>query len=421
MATEASYDYIIVGSGMAGLYATVELLREHPRLRVAVYEKHKGLGGRAHTFHQTVNGNKLQWEAGAGRISENHSLLLYLLKRYKLTFVPIGGQINYVDTYASKLEPDAFEPGVPVYLDPLLGLPAEDLQNNTIRQLLTRIHGAKKAENYLIRFPYRAEIDVMRADMALKLFTNEFRSSTKYGICAEGFSALVDALRADAEKRGATFHKEYELKDIHQGKFVEATFEHEGELEMVSAKKCVLAIPCEALREIKPFEKWHVLRHLKMEPLLRFYGAFPKEDGKVWYEKYGGRIVTSEPIRYIIPGSADVGSAHMSYTDTQDAEHWIRRLKVEGEKRVGEEILSELRRLLSPTIPPPYFVKAHAWEHGVTYWLPGKYDPAELSKEALTPFKAMPDVHLCGESFSLRQGWVEGALEHTAALLKKLR
>jgi hypothetical protein len=111
----------------------------------------------------------------------------------------------------------------------------------------------------------------------------------------------------------------------------------------------------------------------------------------------------------------------MSYTDTQDAEHWIRRLKVEGEKQVGEEILSELRRLLSPTIPPPYFVKAHAWEHGVTYWLPGKYDPAELSKEALTPFKAMPDVHVCGESFSLRQGWVEGALEHTATLLKKLR
>jgi monoamine oxidase len=110
----------------------------------------------------------------------------------------------------------------------------------------------------------------------------------------------------------------------------------------------------------------------------------------------------------------------MSYTDTQDAAYWIRKLKTVGEKKVGEEMLAELRKLIRPTIPPPYFMKAHAWDYGVTYWLPGRYDPAELSKEALRPIPAMPNVHLCGESFSLRQGWMEGALEHAATLLKIL-
>jgi hypothetical protein len=30
----------------------------------------------------------------------------------------------------------------------------------------------------------------------------------------------------------------------------------------------------------------------------------------------------------------------------------------------------------------------------------------------------MPDVYCCGESFSTRQAWMEGALEHADLLLK---
>lgn len=412
-------DCIIVGSGIAGLYAAVELARL--KRRVAVYEKHKDIGGRVYTFHQTINGNNLQWEAGAGRISKNHTIIMKLLKRYKLTFSPIGGTVQYKDTYMSDLESDAFDAGMPVFLDPLMGLPQEDLEKHTVRELVTKIHGARKAEEYLIRFPYRAEIDVMRADTALKLFSSEFRKTEPYGVCAEGLSALTAALRADAEKRGVVFRMEHELVQIAQKDVVEATFKHGQDEVVVKAPHCILAVTCEALKRLEPFKKWHVLKHLRMEPLLRFYGAFPKEDGKVWYEQYGGRIVTSTPLRYIIPGSASTGSAHMSYTDTQDARYWIDKLHAQGEKKVGEEMLAELRKLLMPSIPPPYFVKAHAWDHGVTYWLPGHYDPAKLSKEAVTPFpETMPAVHVCGESFSLRQGWMEGAVEHAALVIKKL-
>lgn len=415
METEAPYDTIIVGSGIAGLYVAIELLKKH-KGRVAVFERQKGVGGRVHTFRQTVDGNKLQWEAGAGRISGDHPMVLELLKRYKLKFIPIGSTVQYKHTYDSALEPDAFQPGIPAFLEPLKGLPPHDLETHTLRQLLTRIHGPK-AEAYLIRFPYRAELDVMRADVALKLFEGEF-SRTDYGICAEGLSAMIDAMRAEAEKLGAVFHLEHTLVDIQQHGLVTATFQHD-EPVVIKAKRAVLALPVEALKDLKAFSKWQTMRHLKMEPLLRFYGAFPKEDGKVWYEEYS-RIVTSEPLRYIIPGNAAVGSIHMSYTDTQDAAYWIRKLKTVGEKKVGEEMLAELRKLIRATIPPPYFMKAHAWDYGVTYWLPGRYDPAELSKEALTPIATMPNVHLCGESFSLRQGWMEGALEHAATLLKKL-
>ena len=439
------YDCIIIGAGIAGLYTAVELLREVPKLRLAVYEKERIIGGRVHTFHQEVDGVKMQWEAGAGRISERHYMVLELLKRYKLKFNPIGGEIHYKD-YTSALEPDAFENGIPVFLDPLMGLPSDVLGRSTIRQLLNKIHGPAKTEEYLIRFPYRAEVDVMRADMALQLFAHEFRRNEKYGVCAEGLSAMTEALRADAEKRGATFFMEKELLEVSQDGLVGARFRKAPQAledvtfmkkssersedrlvrarfrdETVEAKQCVLALPVEALRRLKPLAKWSGLKRVTMTPLLRFYGSFPKgDDGKLWYEAYGGRIVTSTPIRYMIPGSADIGSAHMSYTDTQDARFWIDKLNAVGEKKVGEEMLAELRKLLSPEIPTPNFVKAHAWDYGVTYWLPGDYEPATASREAMTPLPAMPDVHICGESFSTRQGWMEGALEHAALLVPKL-
>jgi monoamine oxidase len=412
------YDYIIIGSGIAGLYSAVELAKAKPRARIAVFEREKELGGRVYTFRKKVKGVKLQWEAGAGRISENHTIIHELLKRYKLSVIPIGHKILYKETYTTPLEPDAFEPGIPIFMDTLNILPKDILAKNTIRQLLTEIHGAALTEKYLLRFPYRAEVDVMRADMSLKLFSHEFRRTEEYGICAEGLSSLIDAMYKDARQRGVKFYMKHELLEVAQEGLVRATFKE----KTVEAHNCVLAVPVEALKRIGGFKAWEPCRHLRMEPLLRFYGTFPKgPDGKVWYEAYGGRIITATPIRYIIPGNPKDGSAHMSYTDTQDARYWMKKIKAKGEEEVGKEMLGEMRRLLGPEIPEPTFVKAHSWRNGVTYWLPGSYDPAEISRNAFTPMpESMPNVHICGESFSMRQGWMEGAVENAALLLEIL-
>lgn len=109
----------------------------------------------------------------------------------------------------------------------------------------------------------------------------------------------------------------------------------------------------------------------------------------------------------------------ISYTDGKDARQLMRILDKYGEKSLEQFLIKQLRMLFPDrNIPDPLFFKAHPWTSGCTYWLPGAYDPKELSEKALHPFpRAMPGVFVCGESFSLRQAWMEGALEHADRLI----
>jgi hypothetical protein len=73
-------------------------------------------------------------------------------------------------------------------------------------------------------------------------------------------------------------------------------------------------------------------------------------------------------------------------------------------------------------MPRILWAKAYEWSDGCSYWLPGDYDPATESAAALQPFpKTAPNLHICGESFSMNQAWMEGSLEHAAALLALIK
>lgn len=416
MATEA-YDCIIIGSGIAGMYAALHL--QKGGRRIVVVEKYKEIGGRTSTFHQTIDGKEVSWEAGAGRISEHHHHVRELMRKYKVTWVPIGGSPKFVEGYGKPLEDAQFETGFPLFFETLRSLPSEELATHTLRELLTRIHGPKATDEYLLRYPYRGEVDTMRADCALELFQHEMGADEKFGICGEGFTKIIEGMRADIEKKGGNFLIGHNCVEVEQkGRTVKVMCSVDGDPVILEGAHCILAVPSSALKKIRPFSKWKGVSRVEIQPLLRFYGVFPVEE-KPWTEEIG-RMVTPEPVRYMIPGNPAIGSVQISYTDSQDARYWKEKIDRVGEKVVSEEILEQLRRLLKPTIPGPTFVKAHYWENGVTYWLPGNYSPKDVSTEAYRPFPTMPGVHVCGESFCLRQGWVEGAIEHSAGLVKIL-
>ena len=152
-----------------------------------------------------------------------------------------------------------------------------------------------------------------------------------------------------------------------------------------------------------------------MKPLLRTYAIFPTPNGKAWFHDIK-KTVTAHPIRFVIPLDPTKGTIMTSYTDANDAEYWIKM-----DKNLEKKIMAGLREVFPhKKIPDPLYFKAHPWYEGCTYWLPGSYDPVEQSNKIMCPLpNKWQHLYVCGESFSMRQAWMEGALEHADALIKK--
>ena len=175
------------------------------------------------------------------------------------------------------------------------------------------------------------------------------------------------------------------------------------------AAAVVLTMPCDVLKKIT-MPVLPVLKHLAMEPLVRIYAVFPLQNGKVWFPPT--KIVTDGPLRYIIPMNPKQGTIMISYTEGPDADHWSRLPKED----LTKELMKEVRRLFPHlTIPEPTMVKRYPWAQGCSYWLPGDYDVEEESHASLQPYPQIP-LFLAGESFAVKQCWMESALEQADRL-----
>ena len=377
------YDLVIVGAGIAGLRVGIETIKKG--MNCCILERYS-VGGRISTFKKRFAIGDVQWEVGAGRISTSHKKVLALFKKYGLTFVPHSS-----DSYYDGVKND-FNELISVYLEPLLKLDPSVLATHTLKQLLDRIHGPN---SFISKFPYYSEIHVLRADLALHAFQHEMGQG-KFGTCKEGLQALTDAMRDEFVSLGGSIFTGVTVTGITNKIHKNTVFcKTDNVYNEFDAKKIVLAVPSTALKSIKGIRA-PVLKYLKMKPLLRIYAVFSKPI-KV------PRIVTSSPIRYIIPVSSH--AAMISYTDGDDARYW--------RKKDQDAVMKELRKILD--LPDPIFFKKEYWVDGCTYWLPGVYNVEEESVKSL---KIGENVFLCGESYAVHQCWIESALEQADKLLK---
>lgn len=417
----ASYDFIVVGAGISGLWMTRELQRAYPTATIALAERYKGLGGRTYSYSPPGFAG-VSWEMGAGRIRKDHHMLMSLVKEYGLHWLPIGEGSTFQARPGGPLIPNPFESLiVPVCIAPLAELSPSVLEKHTLEELLGKLYTKPKASELLAYFPYRAEVSVLRADLALKQFLGdgEMSSHKGYGVLQEGFSALVKAMSDEIQRRGGVLLNRHRLVGLTKadGTATDLTFtfgakgEEQQEMTLRAEKACILALHKDAVAELKEFRGWKTLSHLQTEPLLRCYAIF---DTPAWFDGMT-RVVTPERPRYILPMNPKTGVIMISYTDADDVAEYAKIYERGGDDALENVVLADVRKLFPDTdIPKPRFFRAHLWETGATYWLPGSYSPALESAEACHPLvRKLPGVWLCGESWSLRQAWVEGALEHT--------
>ena len=394
------YDCLVVGAGISGLFSAREILKKHPKWKVGLAERYKGVGGRTYTY---THGNE-RWEAGAGRVHKSHKNTMNLIKSYGLTWIPISKDTRFKQDGTSPIIINNFDETSKMYLKVLTRLPKNVLANHTLESIMKAVYGETK--DFFSYFPYRSEVNTLRADLALKAFLDgEMSDHGGYGVIKEGFGQLVARMKKELIDRGCKFLTDHTL--INLKKDGACIFED----HIIKADKIILALDRDSLAKITAFRNWETLKHLKAQPLLRIYGVFKKP----WFPP-GPPIVTPGPLRYIIPVGEK--TVMVSYTDSEDTRAFYRVQKAGGDETLQKLIMKETRKLFPDLdIPDPVFFKSHYWSMGATYWLPGSYNPEELSIKSIRPLPSLPKVWLTGESWSLRQAWVEGALEQTLLCL----
>jgi monoamine oxidase len=417
-----NYDILIVGAGIAGLHCALRLSSRFPKKKIAITDSANYIGGRIYTYTPPEN-KKIHWEAGAGRINNTHKLTIGYVNKYGLTQIPINSQPNWISKDTKLIETNKWSSFIKTLLNSVSKIPKSILATHTLQEILELIYQKSIVEKLLALFPYRAEVITLRADMALRSFSSDMSPNSDFFVIKEGFHSMVDSMKKELESKNVTILQNHKCISLHSKDIIPMMchFKTPNGLTTLSANKIILAIPAESLRKLSHFKSYPILKHIQSSPLLRIYTVFPKNSDKhIWFEHMKATLVTDSPLRYIIPVNSKAGVIMSSYTDGKDTLHW-ETLKERGMPFVNKEIMSELRTLFPEiNIPNPLYFKYHYWEHGANYWVPGLYNPIKESNDILQPFPTrLPDVYVCGESYSLKQAWVEGALEHAEQLLTK--
>ncbi len=382
---------VIVGAGIAGL--TIAERCASAGDHVTVIEKYDYIGGRVLT-------SKRGYEIGAGRVAASHRHVWALVHRFGLHHYRMSSTIHWRSLADKHTSTNPFDDQLSPILAAIDRLPPHIKAAHTLGELLDKTASPIQQ----LQFPYRAEVDVLRADLAIATFKHEFSGHEAYYGITEGLSAISKGLESACRTAGVRFRMNTEVVDV-----ASTTTVYIKGGRPIKADRVVLALHHTALSKLPCMKKAPFLKHLTMAPLTRIYAQYPTP---AWFGTE--RVVTDSPLRYIIPINPETGIIMISYTDNQDTRAWA---SLKGDALTAA-IQREVRRLYPEReIPDPLWCKAYEWTEGCTYWTPGHYDPVCASKEAMQPFPAtLPNLYVTGESVSMRQAWIEGALEHADAL-----
>jgi protoporphyrinogen oxidase len=409
-----SFDIIIIGGGIAGLYTAYQLQKQKPLKKILILEKEKKLGGRIATYHL----GELTMEMGAGRFSTtNHPYLMYLLDELQLTqkIVDNSDQIMYQSIHNQT--PSSFQKTndlIQMVMNKAKSINKYLLQNETFESFAKTILTKEEIQYIKDSYGYYSEIVMMNAYDSIKLLHN---LQEHYSSLRGGLSQLIDRLVTKIG-RTVTIKTNYEvkrIKSVGKSEFIVQTPKRQFQCNY-----CIFALPKHALR---PFFSPKLLQSINEGSLCRIYCKFTVvPNKKVWFHDIS-KTTTNNQLRMIIPINKKQGLIMLSYSDNKYADYWQSLYNSNATHKKGiAQVNKQLRLLARETfgfdIPEPMYTKLCYWKYGVGYWSPG-FDSHNIGNEIIEPF---PNIFICGENYSENhQQWIEGALETSIQVIESLR
>lgn len=389
------FDVGIVGGGISGLYVASRLSRTH---KVVLFDDRDYLGGRVRTHKEP------RYEVGARRFTDGHRMINRLIKQYGLRREALPVEKQYLDKDRGYVDGAVqhFDSCIQKVLSASNSFSEEELRGMTFFDFCQHVLEGESVSHLVDVFGYRCEFDYLNARDACRTFSDDF-SGRPFFTLSDGLSALCIEIARDVRKNGGVICINAKVTDVEKSRA--------GTLTIVTAarrtecQKVVFAIKPHQMKAfplLRPVRAY--LSTVRAGKLLRIYAQFTvTPHASCWFAGMT-RTTTNSILRQIVPISEALGLIMLSYTDGSDVDYFLRDQRVRHDLKTV--VMRECRRIFG-SIPDPIYFKSHYWSEGCHYWKPSAISSNVVSATLVNPVQ---DVFTCGEGFSMRQCWIEGAL-----------
>jgi hypothetical protein len=410
------FDIIIVGGGIAGLYAQYNIRKMSPETHVLLLESssREHLGGRASNI--LFHGTSVVTGAGIGRKNKD-TLLKELMQEMNLPIhefttghdFPRTMQSNHCNVKSifmmlRKEYKQQSDKGSAVI-------------HKTFKEFATSFLGEEIYNQFIVCAGYT---DYENEDIHDTLYNYGFEDNfTNFTGFSVSWKQLVENLAKTIGSRNIitnTYVKK--IKQNNEGFSIYAETLNENICYL--CKKVIVATTIDSVIKMLPKEFYPIYKQIHGQPFLRVYGKFSKKSTEIMSEFAKSHVlVVPGPLQKIIPMNAEKGIYMISYSDNKCAISLKRYLKNTATNREHFCRLLEKALAIDKGSLELQSILSCYFDIGTHYYEPLSrtfHNRKEFIKTAQQPY---PNMLVVGEMVSMNQGWVEGALDSVDKVLNK--
>ena len=395
-------EIIIIGAGIAGLYAAYKFKTLNPKNNITILEQNC-IGGRMGS--KLFQGTEVVTGAGVGR-KRKDKLLINLLNELDIPYKEFVSKHYYANTL-----------GMPCTLkETFMELRKRYTPcKKTFKDYAETILGTKKYKHFVKCSGYT---DYEKEDAYDVLYNYGFNDNyDNWTALSIPWTKLLLAL----------IHK-INMKNIYLQSRVEKIEKPSDTNFFVYTKNkvytCNMIIVATAIDSIRTlFPRENVYKGIKSQPFLRLYGKFSECSIPIIKQYVKGYTIVPPPLQKIIPMDPKNGVYMIAYNDNKSCRYLKKWLENTEENRI--KFCNLIKKALGiPTETNIYLssILDFYWNIGTHYYTPldhRKYKNRNKFIEiAQHPIE---NVLVVGESVSANQGWVEGALKSVERVLPQLK
>jgi len=404
---QKTYDVIIVGAGMAGLYCAHQILKKDASVQLLILEQNEKPGGRAGM--QPFHGVNVNIGAGVGR-KKKDVLLNRLLKELAIP----THDFQTSPHYASTLQPAC---SVASTFQRLKEHFHKNPKNTTFEQF-AQLYLSKTEYDHFVQCAGYSDYE--REGAMDTIYDYGFEDNfSKWTAVSIDWNQLVGKLVDSIGSKRILCHQTVSKIDIHpEHPGAIALFDiHTSKKQTYTTKQVVLATTIESLLRLAPPEYKPLYKQIHGQPFLRTYAKMSKKSLPLMREKVPGTTIVDGSLQKMIPMNTEKGVYMIAYSDNRRAVQWKSHLEnTERNRNKFARTMEKALGLAKHTLDIDDMISFY-WNIGTHYYEPLTYG-FKSRKAFLEKVQCpRPGWYVIGEMVSMNQGWVEGALESVEAIL----